>query len=1324
MEGDPEGGILASHPTAEARRDDCSMIRASRATGSSPGTRAISKFKVPNFVLLRQGDPAILLDRERRTSLGEGAVGPLVVRGGDGFMGARRLILSLLGAMLGVLVFASSSALAVEGHVFSSSFGKAGSGAGEMMLREVIPGQAGSGVAVDDATHDVYVADTGNARVDEFEADGAFVRAWGWGVADGLAKAETCTLVCEKGLEGSGAGQLTAPTFVAIDNSGGPSEGDVYVGDSGTNVVSKFSAAGVFLSSNDGSTATTPIVGPFTRLAGIAVDGDGDLWVSDGAADTFEFAADGSFVTDWQSRSGEFSGIAVDSSGDLDVVAGSGVVRVSPSGEEIGNVQEGFPTGLAVDSASGDLFVDGGRTISRFPPACEPALGLCIAADTFGSGVLRGGAGVGVDPADDEVYVAETSADAIDSFKPALLPGVVSGEVTNLVAGAATLTGTVEPEGEAVTSCEFEYVADSEYEASATNPYAKGGTASCEPSPTTDTVSVQAKVKSLAPGTLYHYRLVAANNNGEEVGVDRTFTGGASIDAESVSTIASGEATVEAQIDAHGLGATYRVEYGTGSDYGSSTEAASLGAPSGDVGVAVKLVGLQPGAEYHFRFVTVDSFASIAGGDMTFTTPQSTGPVASILPDERAYELVSPAGNPGEVYVPQGGNVEAGYPPPEEDVQTEHLFRASESGNSVTYDGDPAAAGGSGSIGKGEGDEFLASREPGGWTAEDIQPPGSVSRFENYQGLSSDLSLEIIKSEGGLASDATGKCEVLYSRLADGQYEPLFTPAPGSAGCIQRPVYAGASADGSDLLLESQAAFTAEVGEAKGPCGTGIGGSERRPQCDLYISVEGQLSSVNRLPDGEPAPNATFGGLSESYAGGSLEYKAPDFEHVISNSGADVFWTDLEAGPDMGHVFVRENPTQPQSPVGAGGECTTPADACTRPVSLGGARYWTASTDGRYVVYSEGEKLFRFALESGTREELTGAGAEFDGVVGASDDGSYIYFTAEGVLSGNANGEQETATAGEPNLYLLHVGEAVKFIGVLRLKDNELPGPVNHKPYGDWQAFPGARTAEVTPDGHHLVFESTAGLTKSNKNVGQVQIFTYSADGGQLSCASCSPDGRPDGGGEATLSLSFNATFMHRWISDDGSRVFFDAAQSLVPQDTNGQQDVYEWEQEGTTGCPVESSARPNKGCVSLLSDGKSTDYSYLADASASGNDVFFVTRGQLVPQDQNEKMDLYDARVDGGFPDVKSGCTGSGCQGVPPAPPIFATPSSVTFSGVGNLEPPPVTAAKSKPKPKKCKRGFALKRGKCVKGKAKKTRHVTKKAKHVSMGVKRGRKS
>jgi hypothetical protein len=142
------------------------------------------------------------------------------------------------------------------------------------------------------------------------------------------------------------------------------------------------------------------------------------------------------------------------------------------------------------------------------------------------------------------------------------------------------------------------------------------------------------------------------------------------------------------------------------------------------------------------------------------------------------------------------------------------------------------------------------------------------------------------------------------------------------------------------------------------------------------------------------------------------------------------------------------------------------------------------------------------------------------------------------------------------------------------------------------------------------------------------------------------------------------------------------------------------------------------------LSDGKSTDYSYLADASASGNDVFFVTRGQLVPQDQNEKMDLYDARVDGGFPDVKSGCTGSGCQGVPPAPPIFATPSSVTFSGVGNLEPPPVTAAKSKPKPKKCKRGFALKRGKCVKGKAKKTRHVTKKAKHVSMGVKRGRKS
>jgi len=69
---------------------------------------------------------------------------------------------------------------------------------------------------------------------------------------------------------------------------------------------------------------------------------------------------------------------------------------------------------------------------------------------------------------------------------------------------------------------------------------------------------------------------------------------------------------------------------------------------------------------------------------------------------------------------------------------------------------------------------------------------------------------------------------------------------------------------------------------------------------------------------------------------------------------------------------------------------------------------------------------------------------------------------------------------------------------------------------------------------------------------------------------------------------------------------------------------------------------------------------------------VFFTQRANLAPGASNENVKLYDARVGGGFPEASTACVGSGCQGVPPAPPIFATPSSVTFAGVGDFEAPP----------------------------------------------------
>ena len=146
-------------------------------------------------------------------------------------MRARRLTLTVLGVLAGGLVFSSAPAPATTVHVFSGSFGSATSTPANPASLS-----APSGVAVNDATEDVYVVDKGNNRVERFSATGTFIAAWGWGVINGKAEYQICTSTsgCQAGIEGSGAGQLDSPEAIAVDNSGktvseDPSVEDVYV---------------------------------------------------------------------------------------------------------------------------------------------------------------------------------------------------------------------------------------------------------------------------------------------------------------------------------------------------------------------------------------------------------------------------------------------------------------------------------------------------------------------------------------------------------------------------------------------------------------------------------------------------------------------------------------------------------------------------------------------------------------------------------------------------------------------------------------------------------------------------------------------------------------------------------------------------------------------------------------------------------------------------------------------------------------------------------------------------------------------------------------
>jgi len=183
-----------------------------------------------------------------------------------------------------------------------------------------------------------------------------------------------------------------------------------------------------------------------------------------------------------------------------------------------------------------------------------------------------------------------------------------------------------------------------------------------------------------------------------------------------------------------------------------------------------------------------------------------------------------------------------------------------------------------------------------------------------------------------------------------------------------------------------------------------------------------------------------------------------------------------------------------------------------------------------------------------------------------------------------------------------------------------------------------------------------------------------------------------------------NNLYPGRELSDDGNRLFFESSDALTPRDTNGLTDVYQWEAPGTGGCKEASSSfsPANGGCVDLVSSGQAAQSAHVHDASRDGEDVFFSTLESLLGQDFG-LIDIYDARVNGGFPEPPPppiGCEGENCQH-PPAPPAFITPSSGLYDGPGNLE--------EKPPKKGCPKGKVKKNGKCVKkgkkGKGKKQR-------------------
>lgn len=258
---------------------------------------------------------------------------------------------------------------------------------------------------------------------------------------------------------------------------------------------------------------------------------------------------------------------------------------------------------------------------------------------------------------------------------------------------------------------------------------------------------------------------------------------------------------------------------------------------------------------------------------------------------------------------------------------------------------------------------------------------------------------------------------------------------------------------------------------------------------------------------------------------------------------------------------------------------------------------------------------------------------------------------------------------------------------------------------------------EISPDGRYFYFEgAVAGLPGSG-------VMRYDSAENVIECVSCASPFDPEptqpaflnNNGDSIPTLSGGLT-EYSATSGNGDFAFFTTPAALVPQDVNGEieiyggisvngenydygrttspsSDIYEWRKDGIDGCAH------LQGCLALITDGRGGVHDLLLGSADEGRDVLVYTLSKLLPQDIDSAGDIYDARIDGGFAPAPSRpveCEGDACSN-PPAPPNDATPSSSTFSGAGNLVPEvatsppakkPVVSKKKKTKKKPKKKG------------------------------------
>ncbi|MGA9877065.1 MAG: hypothetical protein WBQ21_14785 [Solirubrobacteraceae bacterium] len=1034
--------------------------------------------------------------------------------------------------------------------------------------------------------------------------------------------------------------------------------------------------------------------------------------------------------------------LATDPQGDIYVAVRSqtvgektvGVVdEFKPSGifvRSFGPVGDSQLEALAVDPTNGHLLA--GEQDGAVQEFDAEGHYLNTIGSTAAGAPLGSVDGLAVDT-NGNLYVASATAHAVDAFGPgAFLPDLRVDEVSERKPTSAVLNGEVDPEGIAVSDCHFEYVSDAAFHATGFSDLSSGGEAPCVPAAASIPAdasyhAVHAAVSGLTSGVTYHFRLVATSDpaqlggTGDSAPLSFVAPHPPTVDSTSAANVFSSFADLHAAIDPMGADTTYQFEYVDAAHYDAGAQdpyAAGGVAPAGpvdigstgtDASVVQQVGGLLPDTMYHFRAVATNALGVADGPDETFATL----PVGTVgLPDGRAYELVTPAnkgdaedmfGGEGLGFVNYEGSSFAGGT---ENTDTGY---SSEDGNEfLLYT--TAAFGPFPSSGE---DSYVFSRGSSGWTYKSLASPNL-----GVQSVAAEAYDPVNFSEVGINDRlGVGTSEATSDDLVGEPGGPYTTLVSGEEAAQTSAFILGASQDLSHVVLASQDHVLAP-GDSTQDAGSWA----------LYEEVGGQLRLVNVNTNGSLTSRcgAVLGVGSVGRAGVT--------HNAVSSDGSKIFFTSPDPNASGFHCWNEGVP--PELYMRVNGETTVevsaPNPGVKDPDGLQPAVYVGASENGSRVFFitkteltaddsTHDPELYEYDTETSTLTRISrGESGTAEGDVGfvpaISSDGSTVYFAAYGQLASGAPAVSQGGA--EINLYRYDTNTgATRYIATVSNEDypevfigewfNHIPA---YLPRPEVSLLTKANWY-TTPDGRFLLFGSKLNIT-SYDSAGHTELYRYDSADGSIVCVSCDPNGSPPVSdsrfARSGVPGDDPAGATPRGISDDGSYVFFDTGESLVPQDTNGQIDVYEW----------------HEGVISLISSGTESSASFFLDSSADGSNVFFGTHARLVPQDTDTSGDLYDARIGGGF-GVSAGtgqCEGDACQN-PQSAPLDQTPASLTFSGPGNpmSEPAPTVKAKVKTKTKK-KKLKRKKKPKRAKGSVARGGRSARGARHVGTKGRAGR--